>query len=248
MKILAKVLTFILVPLALFAALPPAAEDLREMRAIVDSPVLNQILSPDEGVFFIGKDPTELKRSVYIIESNSHTIGVVVSRGHVNNLLGPGNIELKFYAVQNNEPIRGTTFQDTFSSAEPIAAEENGHPSKDPDIVRIRGILDSPDLYTELLGGRVEFITRVSIFGIERMRNELAAEQGLDSSEMALQDALNSASLEKSEVYLIGIKYQDRVALAEMFAFVIYPEDFEIVTPHILFFHVPDEEPAGFDQ
>lgn len=246
MKLLTKILSLTLLPLALFAALPPGAEDLREMREIVDSPVLNQILYPDEGVFFIGKDQGEEgERSVYILESTSHSIAVVVSHEQPTakpRMLGPIPIQLQFYAIPNEEPMRGSTFKDTFSSTEPVVAEEGESPSLDPDIVKIREILNAPDLYSELAGGRVEFIFRNPVFNVEEVRKDIANEQGDDAKTAAIKDALEHASLEKSEVYFIGVSHPNTETFSQIFAFVLYPENGDATTPTVLFFSPPNNE------
>jgi hypothetical protein len=245
MKLLTKILTFTLLPLALFAALPPTAEDLREMRTIVDSPVLNQILYPEERVFFIGKDPEETERSVYILESTSHTIGVVVSHNQPATqkpgFVGPLPIQLQFYAIENELPegwLRGSIFKEMFSSSEPVVAEEGGSPSQDLDLVKIRAILNAPDLYSELDGARVEYIVR-SHYTIEELRNE-EDEELVDGFVETIKPALDNVSLEKSGIYQIVASYPNTETKIKIAAFVLYPEDSD--TPTILFFTVPDDD------
>lgn len=165
MKIITTILSLLLLPLALFAALPPTAQDLREFRAIVDSPELNQIISPDEAVFYIGKDQDETERTVYMMESASHTIGVVVEylppeRG----VVGPAEFKLHFYAVDNQGAVRYVPFQKTFSELTPVSTEEGGTPSDNPDLVRIRAILNSPNIYSEMSGRRVMYIMKMDHF------------------------------------------------------------------------------------
>lgn len=155
MKYLFYFLLFISSPLLLTAATPALKKELKEVQAIVNSPILDQAFSPSDELFLVERESFPAKNkgepNHYMLFGTTRTVGVEVSADQRSK---------QFYMVEKNPLMgegiffpslpTGNQFKKLFNGVKPFEASENpsSEESYGPNLTDMRAIFNSPEIYT----------------------------------------------------------------------------------------------------